>query len=176
MTIIEVKDSGIKGKGVFATDVIGRGQVIFAIDDSFVIDEDNSDHRQFIGAEPDHCDYLADGTVVLMQEPECYINHSCDPNVYIYAVGGNRFVLAMHTIAAGEELAFDYAINIVNGDWLDCRCGAANCRGRHRPDFFLLPNSRQLEYLPYLETEFAQMHTEKILALLQQGKRKARCR
>jgi len=73
----------------------------------------------------------------------------------------------MRDIAAGEEMVFDYAINIVNGDWLDCQCGTFDCRGRHRPDFFLLPVSRQLEYLPFLDAEFVQIHSEKILAILQ---------
>jgi len=140
--------------------------VILAIDDSVVVTKDDPVLGKCIGAEPDHCDYLPDGTVVLMQEPECYINHSCDPNVYIYSVGKQRFVLAMCDIIADDELAFDYAINIVNGDWLDCRCGAFNCRGRHKPDFFLLPTVRQLEYLPYLDAEFVRIHAKRMLVLL----------
>jgi len=167
MKNVEVRESEIKGKGVFAPHPIAKGEVILRIDDSVVIDPDDPELSKLIGGEPDHCDYLPDGTTILMQEPERYINHSCDPNVYTYTVDGERFVLAMRDVAAGEELVYDYAVNTVGGDWLDCLCGAPNCRGRHRSDFFLLPITKQLEYLPYLSIPFVQVHREKILRLLE---------
>jgi hypothetical protein len=166
MSNIQVQDSRIKGRGVFATAPMATGSVILRIDDSVVIRPDDPVLSKLIGAEPDPCDYLPDGTVILLQEPERCINHSCDPNVYVYSVGKIRFVLAMRDIAPGEELVLDYAINQVNGDWLDCLCGSPRCRGRHQPDFFLLPATRQLEYLPYLTLSFVQAHEGKILGLL----------
>ena len=166
MNKVKVRDSKIKGKGVFATRPIGKGEVILAVDDSVVIRPDDPVLSKLIGSEPDPCDYLADGTVILMQEPERYINHSCDPNVYIYTIEKERFLLAMRGIAAGEELVFDYAIGLVGGDWLDCRCGTAQCRGRHRSDFFALPREKQLEYLPYLDQLFIQIHQDRIRDLL----------
>jgi uncharacterized protein len=165
--IVEVKDSGIRGKGVFAARRIAAGDAILRIDDSVVVTKDDPTLGPLIGGEPDHCDYLPDGTVILMQEPERYINHSCEPNVYCYAAGTERFVLAMHGIPAGDELAFDYAIGEVDGDWLDCRCGARTCRGRHRSDFFALSEAKQLEYLPYLSFPFAEMHRQRIIELLE---------
>ncbi|NMB57471.1 SET domain-containing protein [Candidatus Beckwithbacteria bacterium] len=39
-------------------------------------------------------DYL-DNKIVLMQAPEKYINHSCDPNVYVKTVSGLRKVYAI---------------------------------------------------------------------------------
>ncbi len=169
MSKVEVRESRIKGTGVFATRPIGRGEVILPIDDSMVINEDDPVLGSLIGAEPDHCDYLPDGTVVLMQEPERYINHSCAPNVHTFTVDKNRFLLAMRDISAGEELVFDYALGEVGGDWLDCRCGAPSCRGRHRSDFFTLPRAQQLEYLPYLSSDFVRVHRLRILRLLRGG-------
>lgn len=131
-----------------------------------VVNPDDPVLGKLIGGEPDHCDYLPDGTVVLWQEPECYINHSCDPNVYVYAVDKDRFMLAMRDVSTGEELTFDYAIGTVGGDWLDCRCGSPKCRSQHRPDFFAYPVARQLAYLPYLGFPFVHMHRERILGLL----------
>jgi len=169
MKKVEVRDSKIKGKGVFVAYPIAKGEVILRINDSVVIRPDDPVLSRLIGSEPDPCDYLPDGTVILMQEPERYINHSCDPNVFIYALGKARFVLAMRDIKAEEELLFDYAIDVVGGDWLDCLCGSPNCRGRHRPDFFLLPVAKQLEYVSYLSTQFVQVHRERILRLLEGG-------
>lgn len=167
MKNVEVRESKIKGKGVFATRAIAEGEAILPIDDSVVIRPDDPVLSKLVGSEPDPCDYLPDGTVILMQSPERYINHGCDPNVYTYTVGKHRFILAIRDIAADEELLFDYAIGLVDGDWLDCLCGSPNCRGRHRSDFFLLPIRKQLEYLPYLGIPFVQMHAEKILRLLE---------
>jgi uncharacterized protein len=72
-----------------------------------------------------------------------WINHSCDPNceamVYVNIDGiearDRVFIQSLRPIRAGEELSFDYAIEL-SGDineaalqaWR-CRCGAANCRG-----------------------------------------------
>lgn len=167
MSKVEVKESTIKGKGVFATRRIAKGEVVLHIDDSVVVHPDDPVLCKLIGSEPDPCDYLPDGTVILMQPPECYVNHGCDPNVYTYTLGKDRFILAMRDICAGEELLFDYAINQVGGDWLDCRCGSPNCRGRHWPDFFSLPVAKQLEHLPYLAIPFVRVHQQRILELLQ---------
>lgn len=166
MNKVEVRESRIKGRGVFATRPIAIGEVVLKIDDSVVISPDDPVLSTLIGSEPDPCDYLPDGTVILMQEPERYINHSCDPNVYVYTADTKRFVLARREIVEGEELVRDYAIGIVGGDWLDCRCGSPKCRGRHRSDFFLLPVAMQLEYLPYLGFPFVHAHRQKIVELL----------
>jgi SET domain-containing protein len=165
---LEVKGSGIHGEGVFAARAIGRGEVIHRIDDSRIVD-DEQPVRADLGENSEHCDWLPDGTTVLMQRPAGYINHSCDPNVFVYSVDRQRFVVAMRDIAAGEELLFDYSINAVDGDVWDCECGASNCRHRHKCDFFSLPESRQLEYLPFLDPWFAQVHHDRILELLERN-------
>jgi len=55
-------------------------------------------------------------------------NHSCDPNTGF--VTGEPILYALRDIAAGEEVCWDYSTSISCADWaLDCRCGAANCRG-----------------------------------------------
>jgi hypothetical protein len=64
-----------------------------------------------------------------MQSPARYLNHGCDPHVYVNALASDRIDLAMRDMAAREELLFDYAIDLVNGDWLGCRRASAYCRG-----------------------------------------------
>jgi len=165
---VTVGESSIQGQGVFAARPLARGEVVLRIDDSRVVDEDRP-LREELGENPDHCDYLPDGTTVLMEEPERYINHSCEPNVFVYSAGKERYLLAMRDVGRGEELLYDYAINAVDGDVWQCECGAANCRGRHKCDFFALPRKRQLEYLPYLDPWFARVHRGRIRVLLEEG-------
>jgi hypothetical protein len=89
-----------------------------------------------------------------MQFPERYINHSCDPNVYVATLDGERVVIALRDISAGEEIAYDYCIN-GGGDTLwTCHCGAGRCRRTIHSDFFHLPAQLQLEYLPLLDMWF----------------------
>jgi len=161
--MIEVKDSKIKGKGLFATTRIRRGQIIFKVDDSHVLTDEE---HEALPHEPDHCDYLPDGTVVLLPEPQCRINHSCDPNSYVYSVGRDRYEVAMRDIPAGDEITCDYAIDGISDYVLDCHCGSSVCRGTHKLDFFAIPEERQLEYLPYLSLWFAQSQWDKLSALL----------
>ncbi len=118
--LVEVRASKIKGRGVFARNAVPRGTVILAIDDSDIVDPQDPEQAKLIGAEPNHCDYLPDGTITRMRPPEVFINHSCDPNVFVLSVGGRRFVSAMNDIVPGEELVFDYSIGAFDGDWMDC--------------------------------------------------------
>lgn len=148
---VNVHESGIAGLGVFAGRHFRRGELVLEIDDSRVVDDV---HPLGPSESPHHCDYLAHGKVVLMQFPERYINHSCDPNVYVASDEGRRLVIALRDIPAGEEIAYDYCIN-GGGDtmWI-CHCGAGRCRHTMHSDFFHLPDKLQLEYLPLLDVWF----------------------
>jgi len=162
---VETRESPVHGTGVFAAERIPRGEVVLSIDDSRIVDDEHP-MQEALGEKPDHCDYLPDGTTVLMATPEHYINHSCDPNVFAYSVCKRRFAISLRDIAAEEEILWDYSIGAVGGDVWTCRCGASNCRGLHKCDFFALPEQRQLEYLPFLDPWFAQLHEPRILDLL----------
>ncbi len=123
MNEVYVDLSPIHGKGVFAIFNIREGKRILTIDDSRIVTGDNP-LRPEKGEYERHCDYLGKGKVVLMQEPERYINHSCDPNVYIRQVAGVRYVYAMRNIEAGEALTFDYCINDYGDSVWQCNCGS----------------------------------------------------
>jgi hypothetical protein len=148
---VNVHESRIAGLGVFAGTSFRRADLVLEIDDSRVVDDL---HPLGPSESPHHRDYLANDKVVLMQFPERYINHSCDPNVYVATVEGERLIIALHGIPAGEEIAYDYCIN-GGGDTLwSCQCGAARCRRAIHSDFFHLPDELQLEYLPLLDVWF----------------------
>lgn len=148
---VVVAKSGIEGCGVFAIRPFRISDPVLVIDDSRLV---NDDAPLLSGEEQRHCDYLEGGRVVLMQPPERYINHSCDPNTYVKTVDGKRLVIARREIAAGEEITYDYSINS-SGEiiWL-CSCTAARCRGQIHSDFFHLPVDLQREYLPLLDDWF----------------------
>ena len=161
---VRISESEIHGTGVFARKHLICGEVILIFDDSRLVDDD---HPLADSESSEHCDYLPNGAVVLMQEPERHINHSCSPNVYVYSTDHERYLLAMTEIDEGEELTYDYSINAVEGDIWECQCGSANCRGEHKCDFFYLPLERQTQYLPFLDPWFAQVHEDRIKTILQ---------
>lgn len=151
MSNVEVRESKIEGKGVFALKDFKKGELILDIDDTQVI----TDPGTLSQYQKDYeCDWLENGKIILMKEPEKHINHSCDPNTYVKTIDGIRKVIAMHNIKKGEEINYDYAINGYYNSDIPCHCGGKNCRGTISPNFFKLSRERQLEYLPYLDEWF----------------------
>lgn len=70
-----------------------------------------------------------------------YVNHSCDPNA---GLSGQIALVAMRDIRPGEEVCFDYAMSDTQPyDEFDCRCGAANCRGRVTGSDWRIPELQQ---------------------------------
>lgn len=83
-----------------------------------------------------------------MSGPTRFINHSCDPNLRIFARVGDHAdkhihdlaLFAIQDISKGEELTFDYVDGVDNAandafdedkkkDMTACLCGSARCRG-----------------------------------------------
>ncbi len=164
MSKVYVDCSSIHGKGVFAAVDIKEGEQILKLDDSRVVTNDNP-LRPEKGEYQHHCDYVENGKVILMQEPERYINHCCEPNVYVKTIDGTRYVYAIRNIKAGEEITFDYCINGYGDSIWQCLCGSPKCRKIIDIDFFHLPKQKKLEYLPYLDEWFIRENKKKIKEL-----------
>lgn len=155
---VEVKKSPMQGNGVFASHDLKKGDFVLAIDDSHVVEDESkltSDQHAF------DLDYL-DDKIVVMQSPEKFINHSCDPNVYVKTENGVRNIYAMRDIKKGYEIAYDYSINGDNEGTFECHCGSKNCRKVYQGNFFKLPTDIQLKYIPYLDEWFVKKHQDKI--------------
>lgn len=64
-----------------------------------------------------------------------FINHSCEPNCEPIAYGDHMWIVAIRDIRPGEELAYDYAIELdephtpARKRRFPCRCGTRGCRG-----------------------------------------------
>ncbi len=64
-----------------------------------------------------------------------FINHSCVPNCEPMPAGDHMWIVSVRNIRVGEELAYDYAIELdephtpARKKRFPCRCGARMCRG-----------------------------------------------
>lgn len=156
MKSVAVRESQVQGKGVYALRDFSPGTLVLTIDDSHIV----TDETQLTPEQHEFdLDYVA-GKTILMQEPEKYINHSCDPNVYVRTRAGVRHVFALRKITRGDEITYDYAVNGDNDGTFLCHCGANICRGIYQGNFFLLPRERQRYYLPYLDGWFVEKYRD----------------
>ena len=164
MADVIVAESKIHGLGVFAARDFAGGEIILAIDDTRVVDDEHP-LRPEMGENSYHCDYLAGGKTVLMRSPERHINSCCDPNTFVKAIDGVRHVVARRPIEVGEEITYDYIIDCHGGIVWQCSCACERCRGTIVSSFFELPAELQLDYLPLLNPWFIDEHREKVDAL-----------
>jgi SET domain-containing protein len=132
---IEVRESRVHGRGVYATKPIPKGARIIEYTGQHVPWEDgpddkNNPHTFLFG--------LESGEVI---NPEIggndarWINHCCDPNCEAIEEDDRIFIYAMRHIEAGQELFYDYAMEIdepiteKSKKEFACQCGSSNCRG-----------------------------------------------
>jgi hypothetical protein len=165
MADVDVRPSPIAELGVFVARGFEAGETVLVIDDSRTVD-DAHPLRPETGEFERHQDYLAQGRVVLMAVPERYINSSCDPSAYVLTRGGTRHVVALRSIARGEEITYDYLLNCDGGAEWQCRCGSARCRGMIPASFFDLPLEEQRRLAPLLDEWFVAEHADRVSPFL----------
>ncbi|MGH8260892.1 MAG: SET domain-containing protein [Steroidobacteraceae bacterium] len=136
---IEVRRSGVHGRGVFALRRIRKGQRIIEYlgdrishreADRRYDDHDENDNHTFL--------FSVDRGLVIdagVDGNEArFINHSCEPNCESAIEERRVYIDAIRTIAPGEELSYDYQIGRERGDPPNvdeiyaCRCGSGQCR------------------------------------------------
>ena len=169
MSDVIVTESKIHGIGVFANRTFKQREIVLPLDDSRIVDDEHP-LRPELGENDYHCDYLADGKVVLQPSPERHINSSCDPNTFVKTIDGVRRVIARRAIKYGEELTCDYIINCHGGIVWQCDCQSPRCRKTIVSSFFDLPMETQLDYLPLLDDWFIEEHREKVEAYSRQDR------
>ncbi len=158
---VHVATSPMQGQGVFADRGFKTGELVLEIDDTHVV----TDETQLTQEQHDFdLDYIGDKQI-LMQSPEKYINHSCEPNTFVKTKNGVRQVLAMRDISRGEEITYDYAVNGDNDGTFSCHCGSEKCRKTYQGNFFKLQKEIQIQYLPYLDNWFVEKYQDEIRAI-----------
>ena len=130
---VAVRASPIHGQGWFAAGDIATGEVVVRLGGRLVPAAVLDEMIEVAGDDPgagyiDTVQVAEDLHLVLPPATVAhYGNHCCDPNL---GFDGPFVLRARHAIPAGHELTVDYAACSGPGLTLDCRCGAAACRGR----------------------------------------------
>lgn len=140
LELIEVRNSPIHGRGVYARADIKKGKRIL----EYVgerISHKEADRRYLEKGDDDGHTFffVVDGRTVIDGgvggNPSRYVNHCCDPNCETVIDDRRVFVETIRDIQAGEELGYDYQLTWESTDEPEelalyaCRCGAKNCRG-----------------------------------------------
>ena len=118
---IEVRKSPISGMGIFAKRIFQVGEVVQRWKTDQLVPKNKLEQ---VSTEDRH--YLLEfdaQNFFIVQTPERYINHSCNPNTRI----GDYCDVATRIIEIGEEITSDY----IDSPFMpfQCCCGSANCRG-----------------------------------------------
>jgi hypothetical protein len=137
---IEVRNSAVHGRGVFASRGIAKGERIIeylgdrvshAEADRRYESKDANDSHTFL--------FIVDRKTVIDAGVDGndarFFNQSCDPNCESTVEKGRVYIDALREIQPGEELTYDYQIYREAGDpdnideVFACRCGSPKCRG-----------------------------------------------
>jgi uncharacterized protein len=136
---IQVRRSGVHGKGVFALRPIAKGETIIEYKGEVITwpealrrhphDPEDPHHTFYFHVDEDHViDAKYGGNAAR------WINHSCEPNCEADEIDGRVFIKALRKLRPGEELFYDYGLVIDERytpklkKLYECRCGARRCR------------------------------------------------
>lgn len=137
---IQVRRSGVHGKGVFAARALSAGERLIEYLGEVIAWDEALRRHPHDPANPHHTFYfhISDEQVIdgrVQGNSSRWINHSCEPNCEATQEGERVFIHALRDIAAGEELFYDYGLVIdepitpqLRADY-PCWCGHATCRG-----------------------------------------------
>lgn len=132
---LKVAPSGVHERGVFAANFITKGKRIIEytgrrVPEKDAPDDDDNPHTFLFG--------LDNGVVI---DPKIggndarWINHCCDPNCETIDENSRIFIYATREIEPGEELFYDYALEIDEPitknlkKLYECLCASPHCRG-----------------------------------------------
>ena len=118
---IEIRDSQIQGRGVYAARAFNAGEIVLSWDLSHTIPSDQlttlpEDERRYTHPLDEH-------RTLIVQAPERFVNHSCAPNTEV-----REFCdVAIRRIEVGEEITSDYGDEGAAVSF-ECKCGSDKCR------------------------------------------------
>lgn len=137
---IQVRRSGVHGKGVFALRPLKKGEVVIEYKGEVIDWKEALRRHPHDPTDPDHTFYfhIDERNVIDAKyggNAARWINHACAPNCEADEVDGRIFIKALRPIKPGEELFYDYGL-IIDEKYTPklkkqfaCHCGAKTCRG-----------------------------------------------
>jgi hypothetical protein len=137
---IEVRQSGVHGRGVFAIAAIAAGERVIEYKGERISWKEALRRHPHDPNDPNHTFYfsLESGDAIDAKyegNDARWINHACTPNCEAKEKKGRVFIHARRDIASGEELFYDYGLVIegkitrkLKKDFA-CHCGSPECRG-----------------------------------------------
>ena len=136
---IQVRRSGVHGKGVFALQPIPAGEVILEYVGEIIKWPEALRRHPHDPSDPNHTFYFTidDGQVIdanVGGNASRWINHACEPNCEADQDGSRVFIKALRDLMPGEELFYDYGLVIDERytpalkKQYECRCGSPVCR------------------------------------------------
>lgn len=137
---IQVRRSGVHGKGVFALVDLAEDELVVEYKGELIDWEEALDRHPHDISQPNHTfyfnideDHVIDGGV--NGNSARWINHACTPNCASEIDGNRVFIRTLHPVTAGEELNYDYRLVIderytpkLKAEY-PCWCGTEGCRG-----------------------------------------------
>src|SRR5258708_16036904 len=127
----KVKLTKHKGKGIFAKKDIPAGTVIGDYLGTLIPSKKEDEYEKKYGLYSlyyhDHAAIFPD----LTKDGIHLLNHSCEPNCYMYSYQGHTLFFTLRHIFKGEELTISYLINPLDEECKPCthlcKCGAELC-------------------------------------------------
>jgi uncharacterized protein len=130
-----MRASPTHGTGVFTTACIAEGEELIRISGGLVYtSEDWKTGKVVLDGSKYNEEKIGDDLFVAVPVATFYyLNHSCDPNMWLS--------MARRDIQAGEELTTDYALCESSSHYRlePCLCGTSLCRGHVTGDDWKLP-------------------------------------
>jgi len=118
---VEVRESQIQGRGLYAKRAFDSGEVVLRWDISHTIP--NEQVTALPEQERRYTHPLGEDRTLIVQSPERFVNHSCDGNTEVR----DFCDVAVRRIEVGEEITSDYGTDgaVVS---FECQCGSEKCR------------------------------------------------
>jgi SET domain-containing protein len=138
--LFAVRRSPIHGKGVFALGIIPKGTRIIEYKGERISHEEADKRYSELHANSPHTMLFTVNDEVVIDATRRgnsarWINHSCAPNCEIEDENDRIFIDARRDIHSGEELSYDYNLQLGEPHTKAakrahaCFCGARRCRG-----------------------------------------------
>jgi len=137
--VVEVRGSEIHGRGVYATQDIGKEEQVIEYVGNLINKEESEKRAWALFEEAEKTGGAAvyifnltkkwdlDGNVEW--NPARLINHSCDPNCEAVQDKKRIYIQTIRPIKKDEEITFDYGFDADSYADHPCRCGSPKCIG-----------------------------------------------